>query len=156
MPTALYQVIASSTLSSKLVDGIGFIAGAPLPSHSSLEPDSFVVQVDVEERRILIIEDTWVTGATALSAAIAVRRHSPTSLGLVPIARMVYESAMTDEYRAASEPRWKAGRFPRQPPASTLAVQDSVQGRVIASANASQAVQMTNSSSSACDGSAAT
>ncbi len=79
-----------------------------------LSPGSF--QVDpkaVRGQRVILVEDTWVTGSTALSAAIAVRRAGAAGLALIPIARMVYESWMTDAYREAAAPPWDPERFPR-------------------------------------------
>lgn len=43
----------------------------------------------VEGHRVLLIEDTWVTGATALSAAGALLRDGAESVAIVPIARVL-------------------------------------------------------------------
>ncbi len=79
----------------------------------ALEPEAFRVSSDVRTERVLLLEDSWATGSTPLSAAIAVRRAGAATLALVSIARMVYEDAMTDEYDDAASTPIDFARFPR-------------------------------------------
>ena len=82
--------------------------------HQRLEPGAFLVDHQViSGQRVILVEDTWVTGSTALSAALAVRRAGARSLVLISIARMVYEDDMTDAYRDSAAPPWDPKRFPR-------------------------------------------
>jgi hypothetical protein len=57
----------------------------------------------VEGARVVLIEDTWVTGATAVSAAGALLRLGAASVAIFPIARVVAASFWPEEhpYRAA-------------------------------------------------------
>ena len=45
--------------------------------------------VSVEGERVVLLDDTWVTGATAVSAAGALLRDGATSVAILPLARMV-------------------------------------------------------------------
>ena len=79
-----------------------------------LDSDAFVVDHQIiSDQCVILVEDTWVTGSTALSAALAVRRAGAKRLALISIARMVYEDAMSDDYRELSAPPWDTERFPR-------------------------------------------
>lgn len=53
------------------------------------DPDAFACGPDVEGRRIVLIEDTWVTGARAVSAAGALHAAGAESVIIMPMARMV-------------------------------------------------------------------
>jgi predicted amidophosphoribosyltransferase len=116
MPTPLYRIAEMlPKLEGLLSPAIDYDSSAVERSwkRKSLEPDAFRVSRDVAGERVLLLEDTWVTGSTPLSTAIAVRRAGATSLALVPIARMVYEDAMTDAYRAAAFAPIDFAPFPR-------------------------------------------
>lgn len=116
MPTPLYRIaMAQPTLGGLLSAAISYDSSAVEGEwkRKSLEPDAFKVSSDVEGERVLLLEDTWVTGSTPLSAAIAARRTGAASLALVPIARMVYQDAMTDPYRVAASAPVDFSSFPR-------------------------------------------
>ena len=82
--------------------------------HHRLESGAFAVDHQVISGQcVILVEDTWVTGSTALSAALAVRRAGAKRLALISIARIVYEDAMSDDYRDLSAPPWDPKRFPR-------------------------------------------
>lgn len=55
-------------------------------------PDCFVCVENVAGRRIILLEDTWVTGATAVSAAGALYAAGAEAVIVLPIARMVRTS----------------------------------------------------------------
>jgi hypothetical protein len=116
MPTPLFRIAAAQPiLTNLLTDAISF-RDEPSTTEwkqTSLEPDEFEVSDDVQGQRVLLIEDTWVTGSTPLSAAIAVRRRDPAAIALIPVARMVYEDAMTDDYRIGASAPIDFSRFPR-------------------------------------------
>ena len=67
-----------------------------------LIPEAFLVSEDLADQRVLLIDDTWVTGTTALSTAIAIKDKGATSLALIPIARMVDRDWMGADYEAAA------------------------------------------------------
>lgn len=115
MPTALYRVVENTVLGPMLIDAIRFLDGAPRPHHRALRPDSLETTADVVDAKVIIIEDTWVSGATPLSAAMAVRRDGAERIALIPIARMAEQSPMTDEYQNAAEPPWRHDHYPRSP-----------------------------------------
>lgn len=52
-------------------------------------PEAFVCPDGVNGRRIILLEDTWVTGAKAVSAAGALYESGAESVLIMPIARMV-------------------------------------------------------------------
>lgn len=117
MPTPLYQIVSQqpmlrASVSSSAVRYIGPSTGW---KRNYLSPDSFSVDSEeVSGQRMLLIEDTWVTGSTALSAAIAIRRAGAAKLALIPIARMVNKGyGMTDDYKEAIRPPYNPERFPR-------------------------------------------
>lgn len=79
------------------------------------QPDAFRAgPEDIRGRRVLLIEDTWVTGSKALSAGGALLRDGARSVAIVPVARMVehqaweghpYLEAMTTPYDPSHWPR---------------------------------------------------
>lgn len=116
MPTPLARVVnAVPRLTDLLVPAVQFSANEQLPpwKQKSLQPDAFEVTADVAGERILLVEDTWVTGSTPLSAAIKLRRQDPASLGLLVIARMVHEDFMTPQYNAAASAPIDFATYPR-------------------------------------------
>jgi predicted amidophosphoribosyltransferase len=64
----------------------------------------------VKKKRVALIEDTWVTGATAVSAAGALLKLGAASVGVYPIARVLNDSFWPDDhpYRKAMEKSYKA------------------------------------------------
>ncbi|MEO8034814.1 MAG: phosphoribosyltransferase [Acidobacteriota bacterium] len=50
-------------------------------------PDIFETVLDVSGDRVILVEDTWISGATALSAAGALLRDGAASVVITPIAR---------------------------------------------------------------------
>ncbi|MGH9054017.1 MAG: phosphoribosyltransferase [Acidimicrobiia bacterium] len=118
LPTPLFRVVAAlEDLRPLLHPAVTFRGGYEFSEdrrRAELTPDAFDADDSVlSGRRVLLVEDTWVSGARALSAAIAVRRASPRSLALVSIARMVYPDAMTPEYEQAADRPVDFGRWPR-------------------------------------------
>lgn len=116
MPTPLYRIAMSQPKLKGLLSPVVAYDSSAVEGEwkrKSLEPDAFNVSSDVAGERVLLLEDTWVTGSTPLSAAIAVRRAGAAALALVPIARMVYEDAMADAYRIAAFAPIDFSRFPR-------------------------------------------
>ena len=71
-------------------------------------PAAFEPDDRVRGERVLLIEDTWVTGATVISAAGALLEHGAESVAVPPIARHLnkafwrrhdYVDAMRREYQ---------------------------------------------------------
>ncbi len=54
-----------------------------------IDPDRFAVPVDVRGHRILLLDDTFVSGASMFSAAAALRGHGATIVGPVVIGRHI-------------------------------------------------------------------
>ena len=71
--------------------------------------------IDLANQRILLIEDTWVTGATAVSAAGALLELGAAAVALLPIARCVDGSFWREQhpYRAAMSASYDLTRWPR-------------------------------------------
>jgi len=117
MPTPLYQIVSQQPMLCDSVSSsaVRYIGPSTVWKRSYLSPDSFSVDPEkVSGQRMVLVEDTWVTGSTALSAAIAIRRAGAAKLALIPIARMVNKSyGMTDDYKEAIRPPYDPERFPR-------------------------------------------
>lgn len=117
MPTPLYQIVSQQPklCDSVLPSAVRYIGPSASWKRSYLSPDSFSVDPEeVSGQRMVLVEDTWVTGSTALSAAIAIRRAGAAKLALIPIARMVKaDDGMTDDYKEAIRPPYDPERFPR-------------------------------------------
>ncbi len=110
----LVQVVRSSRLlGEKVTDALGFRPDASLPRWK-YDPTVFEAgDVAVSGRRVLLVEDTWVTGATCLSAAGALRDLGARRVVTMPIARCIDEEFWRDrapDYLQAAaapyEPTW--------------------------------------------------
>jgi len=67
-------------------------------------------------RRVVLVEDTWVTGATALSAAGALLDRGATSVAVLPLARCIDEefwSSRAPEYLEAMRAPFDIEAWPR-------------------------------------------
>lgn len=93
-------------------DAVEFI-GPPPGKHSDLYPDALEVDPAMADRRVLLVEDTWVAGSTALSTAIAIRRAGAASIAMVSIARMTYQDGMTPVYEQAATAPIDYSHWPR-------------------------------------------
>lgn len=99
------------SLSALLAEAASFKAGHVL-HRSQYRPQLFVARPDVTDRRVLLVEDTWVTGASALSTAGALLKGGATAVVVLPMARLIdsgfwgesnpYRLAMSGSY----QPRW--------------------------------------------------
>ncbi len=69
----------------------------------------------VKGERVVLIEDTWVTGATAVSAAGALLRDGASAVAIVPIARMVNVAFVGKDhpYCIASKKKYDPDVWPR-------------------------------------------
>ncbi len=78
----------------------------------------------IEGRRIILVDDTWVTGAATISAAATLQRLGASSLVIMPIARRIEAASAASvawgpDYLSAVEARaWDANdlRWPRESP----------------------------------------
>lgn len=94
-----------------LLQLLSFNTGALIP-RQTYRPASFSTIAQVEGLRVVLIEDSWVSGATPLSAAGALH-DAGASVLVLPIARVVdnpaywgehpYVTQMTEAYDVA---RW--------------------------------------------------
>jgi orotate phosphoribosyltransferase len=62
------------------------------------DPSVFDVVCDVEDARIILVEDTWITGATALSAAGALIEAGAEAVVITPIAREMKPAYHGDDH----------------------------------------------------------
>ena len=74
--------------------------GGGTSRHLRPDPDAFDVVGDATDRRVLVIDDTWVTGARMRSAADALRRAGAHAVALVVLGRLV------DPGAASGNARW--------------------------------------------------
>ena len=118
MPTPLYQIVSQQPMLRAPVSSsaVKYVDPSVSWKRKYLSPESFSVDSEeVSGQRMILVEDTWVTGSTALSAAIAIRRAGADKLALIMIARMVNKYyVMTDDYQEAIRPPYDPERFPRQ------------------------------------------
>lgn len=75
-------------LSPFLAETASFKTGQVL-RRSQYRPRSFRALPAVVGGRILLVEDTWVTGATALSTAGALLREGASAVAVLPLARLI-------------------------------------------------------------------
>jgi hypothetical protein len=71
------------------VSRLRLVLGAATVGHLRPSYDAFVVDGDCGGRRVLVLDDTWTTGAHARSAAAAVSRAGATVAGILVIGRAV-------------------------------------------------------------------
>lgn len=77
------------------------------------QPEAFTAgPTPVAGRRVLLIEDSWVTGATAISAAGALLNAGAASVLVMPIARIIRSGFWPEDhpYRAAMTQAWEPDR----------------------------------------------
>ena len=80
------------------------LAARPDQRERDLDPDRFDAAL-VRDARVLLVDDTWTTGASAQSAAMALRRAGARSVVTVVIGRHIGQAALdlaAMPYRAAS------------------------------------------------------
>ena len=107
-------VAAAPSVPSAPQEVLALTAGATI-GRREYKPDAFSVQTDVNGARVLLIEDAWLSGSTALSAAGALVNGGVAKVLLVPIARVIdnpdwwgshpYIAAMEQPYEVAAWPR---------------------------------------------------
>lgn len=99
-------------LAEELTQALRHVDDTEVP-HREYAPDAFTSgPADVEGHRVLLLEDTWITGATAMSAAGALLRDGARSVAILPLARSsqedcdeTYQEAMAREYDPSEWPR---------------------------------------------------
>lgn len=108
-PTPLYRVASWAIKGTQALASIDtpenvvrFVGPAPPAKHKRLYPDALEADPAVDGQHVLLVEDTWVSGSTALSTAIAIRRAGAAGIALVSIARMTYDDGMTPRYEEAA------------------------------------------------------
>lgn len=67
------------------------------PEHNRARDDAFAVTGDVAGRSVVLLDDTWTTGASAQSAASALRGAGACVLGVVVIGRVLNPAAHPGE-----------------------------------------------------------
>ena len=89
---------AVKPINDKLARTLRFIPGSKL-GRKQYEPSVFsAAGANVKGERILLIEDTWVTGATSLSAGSRLLELGAESVAIVPIARCVNDSYLPNDH----------------------------------------------------------
>lgn len=79
-------------------------------------PDAFEAgPVSVGGERVLLIEDTWLTGATALSAAGALLREGAEQVVITPLARSSFENNCIQVYAERMVQDYDPTFWPRTP-----------------------------------------
>lgn len=109
-PTPLWQVAyALPGIRPQLRPTLRYVGQRPTSRRIAIT-DRFEVIEDVEGKNVLLIEDTWVTGQTSISAALALAEAGCLSIAILPIARMIYPDQASPDYTTAAEPpytpRW--------------------------------------------------
>jgi len=107
-------VSAIMALKEKLQNVIRFVPERP-SGRQQYTPDAFQCTRDLSGERILLIEDTWTTGATSISAAGALRLAGAESVGIVALARKVSPGFWGEEHPYIVQARkpWNVQEWPR-------------------------------------------
>lgn len=115
MPTPLAHVVMAQPLLKQVsTQAVSYVGESHDWKRRRLSPESFATDSHVVSgKTVLLVEDTWVTGSTALSAAVAVRRAGAAKLALLSIARMANTDYMTDAYLEAARPPFNPALYPR-------------------------------------------
>lgn len=71
----------------------------------TVDPVKYETDQDLTERSVLLIDDTWTTGANAQSAAAALKAAGAGSVGLVVIGRHVHDDFGGNDERLRALPR---------------------------------------------------
>jgi adenine/guanine phosphoribosyltransferase-like PRPP-binding protein len=80
--------------------------------HNAFNPNAFEVAANVKGRRVVLLEDTWVTGATAASAGTTLQLAGAAAVAIFPIARCLNSYSVRNRHgdsayvQAASAP-WR-------------------------------------------------
>lgn len=83
---------------------------------TTYDPGIFETVADVEGAHIILVEDTWITGATALSAAGNLLEAGAEAVVITPIARdmkRAYHAERSPEYIEYLEPEYDLDWWPR-------------------------------------------
>jgi hypothetical protein len=104
----------SPEIDKRLTECLAYIKGQQT-QRRIYTPDVFRASVDVVGQRVVLIEDTWVTGATAISAAGALLEAGALSVAVLPIARIVEKNSyLSPKYlERMSESAWKSTDWAR-------------------------------------------
>jgi hypothetical protein len=94
--------------------GVTLRPGAVASSHLQPRPEALVVAEELSGRRVLLLEDTWTTGAHALGAAGALEQAGASVVAVVVLGRLVDPSAAPGLARW-----WAAATAGASPPART-------------------------------------
>jgi hypothetical protein len=82
----------SPELDNRMTECLTYVTGQQT-QRRIYTPEVFRASIDVVGERVVLIEDTWVTGATATSAAGALIEAGAVSVCLLPIARIVEKNS---------------------------------------------------------------
>lgn len=109
-PAPLWEVAhAVPGLRDRLRRSIRYRPGTVRPAdRETVISDHFEVIDDVLGKAIVLVEDTWVSGQTPISAALALAEGGAESIVVLPIARMVYPDTLSTAYAEAVQPPYRA------------------------------------------------
>ncbi len=103
-------------LAGQLKQTLTHIAGQTI-GRREYKPAAFAPgPVSVQGKRVVLLDDTWVTGATAVSAAGALLREGAASVVILPLARMVDSEFWPKEHpyrQAMNAAPYDPGMWPR-------------------------------------------
>ncbi len=92
---ALSRVAA---IESELRETLSYVPNITI-ARQTYHPEAFTaIGSHIEGSRIVIIEDTWVTGATCLSAAGALLREGAAATIILPIARLINSAFWSEDH----------------------------------------------------------
>lgn len=77
---------------------------AQIPKRT-VDPDKYVATMTLTGESVLLIDDTWTTGASAESAAASLKHAGAGAVGVVVIGRHIHEDFKNNASRLASRPR---------------------------------------------------
>jgi predicted amidophosphoribosyltransferase len=112
LPQAIRRIIA---LKDRISDSLSHVPGSTI-GRQEYNPSIFAVDASsVRDGRIVLIEDLWVSGSKAVSAAGALLQAGASAVVILPIVRE-YRSPSDfcpQEYQAAASSPYSLGHWPR-------------------------------------------
>ncbi len=104
----------SRLFGSRLTNALSHRSGATI-ARQEYKPSIYAVDAGVTSHRIVLVEDLWVSGARAVSAAGALLEAGAESVGILPIAREIRPSTpfCPDEYVDQVNVQYNVDSWPR-------------------------------------------
>ena len=102
----LRQLVAELASTTRSRHSRLLMATGAVPATAGFDPRRYLGSPDVAGQRILLLEDTWVTGSRAQSAAAALRAAGAVCIAVLAIGRFVNSQHDDNRTRLEALPPW--------------------------------------------------